>query len=123
MIHLLNKLGKDKNEKLITIGVFCDLAKCFDTISHSILIKKLKKNGIQGTELEWFKNYLQGRNQFVSINNEKSPLKEINRGVPQGSILGPILFLIYINDLKNCTSLLTFLFADDSSFLISGKKP
>ena len=110
MIHLLNKLGKDKNEKLITIGVFCDLAKCFDTISHSILIKKLKKNGIQGTELEWFKNYLQGRNQFVSINNEKSPLKEINRGVPQGSILGPILFLIYINDLKNCTSLLTFLF-------------
>ena len=121
MIHLLNYLGQAKNEKLITIGVFCDLAKCFDTISHSILLRKLEKIGIQGLELEWFKNYLNNRNQFVYTNGEKSNLLGINKGVPQGSILGPILFLIYINDIKNCTSLMTLLFADDSNFLISGK--
>ncbi|MCP4052884.1 MAG: reverse transcriptase family protein, partial [Mesoflavibacter sp.] len=121
MIHLLNYLGQAKNEKLITVGVFCDLAKCFDTISHSILLKKLEKIGIHGLELEWFKNYLNNRNQFVYTNGEKSNLLGINKGVPQGSILGPILFLIYINDIKNCTSLMTLLFADDSNFLISGK--
>jgi len=121
MIHLLNYLGQAKNEKLITIGVFCDLAKCFDTISHSILLKKLEKIGIHGLELEWFKSYLNNRNQFVYTNGEKSNLLGINKGVPQGSILGPILFLIYINDIKNCTSLMTLLFADDSNFLISGK--
>ena len=121
MIHLLNYLGQAKNENLITIGVFCDLAKCFDTISHTILLKKLKKIGIHGLELEWFKNYLSNRNQFVYTNGEKSDLLGISKGVPQGSILGPILFLVYINDIKNCTSLMTLLFADDSNFLISGK--
>ena len=121
MTHLLKHLGDAKNDKLVTIGVFCDLAKCFDTISHPILLRKMEKLGICGIELEWFRNYLNNRNQFVSVNNENSLLNHINRGVPQGSILGPILFLIYINDIKNCTILFTLLFADDSSFLISGK--
>ena len=85
MTHLLKHLGDAKNDKLVTIGVFCDLAKCFDTISHPILLRKMEKLGIRGIELEWFRNYLNNRNQFVSVNNENSLLNHINRGVPQGN--------------------------------------
>ena len=71
--------------------------------------------------MEWFKNYLKDREQFVNVNNVDSNKLGINRVVPQGSILGPTLFLIYKNGLQNCTELFTLLFADDSNFLISGK--
>ena len=121
MVHLLNHIGKAKNEKKVTIGVFCDISKGFDTISHSILIKKMEKIGIKNQALKWFKNYLEGRKQFVQVEGEVSELLDIRKGVPQGSILGPILFLIYINDLPIATELFTLLFADDTSFLISGK--
>ena len=121
MIHLINELGKAKNEKKVSIGVFCDLSKGFDTISHTILLQKMEKLGIRGKALEWFRDYLFNRKQFVYVNNVNSDYRNIRTGVPQGSILGPILFLIYINDLPNVTSLVTFLFADDSNFLISGK--
>ena len=121
MIHLLNKIAENDNEKKITIGVFCDLQKAFDCCSHKILLIKLSKLGVKGRELKWFENYLKNREQFVSVNDGNSNLRFITKGVPQGSILGPLLFLIYINDLANCTSLFTLLFADDTSFLISGK--
>ena len=121
MIHFLNKISESVNKNEITVGVFCDLQKAFDTCSHSILLKKLEKIGIKNRELDWFKSYLTNRKQFVSINGKISEQLGINRGVPQGSILGPILFLIYINDLASCTSLFTLLFADDTNFLISGK--
>ena len=121
IMHFLNKITEASNKKYITIGVFCDLQKAFDCCSHRILLAKLKKYGVKDNELLWFENYLKNRQQFVSVNEGKSTMRNISKGVPQGSILGPLLFLIYINDLADCTSLYTLLFADDTSFLISGK--
>ena len=87
----------------------------------SMLFKKLEKLGIKDITLNWFKSYLNNRVQHVDIDGNISPPKNIDISVLQGSILGPILFLCYINDLPNATELLTFLFADDTSGLIFGK--
>ena len=97
-----------------------DLSKAFDTIDHNILLKKLNFYGLDTISLEWFKSYLTNRQQFVLVNSEKSPLQTILTGVPQGSILGPLLFLIYINDIKFCSNIFTFLcFADDTTITLS----
>ena len=107
----------EKNEFLLSL--FIDLSKAFDTVDHSILIKKLDYYGVRNENLKWFKSYLTNRKQFV-INGKN--LEVISYGVPQGSILGPLLFLIYINDIAKCTELLDFiLFADDTTSFVSGK--
>ena len=103
--------------------MFIDLSKAFDTINHSILLQKLRHYGIRGVTLDWFASYLSNRKQFVSINNENSDYNTINCGVPQGSILGPVLFLLYINDIVECSKLLYFLlFADDTNLFYSCDK-
>ena len=99
---------------------FIDLSKAFDTINHEILLEKLCRYGIRGNCLELLKDYLTSRNQLVKFNGEKSHLGTIEFGVPQGSVLGPLLFLIYINDIINCSKTSRFvLFADDTNIFIS----
>jgi len=120
MIHMLNNIADALNKKEFTIGIFCDLSKAFDMVPINLLITKLEKIGIRGSALEWFKNYLTKRKQFVQLGNDKSQLLESNFGVPQGSILGPILFLIFFNDITKCTSLFMLLFCDDTTILASG---
>ena len=98
-----------------TRAIFLDISKAFDKVWHEGIIFKLKCNGISGNLLSFFKNYLHGRYQRVVLNGKLSDWKEINSGVPQGSVLGPLLFLIYINDLTDNIASDMRLFADDSS--------
>src|ERR1043165_8897911 len=108
------------DKKEYSIGIFLDLAKAFGTIKLGIPLKKLSIYGIRNIQLNRFKSYLENRMQLVSCNDAKSPLKLIKYGVPQGSILGPLLFILYINDLPNVSSNLFFLlFADDTNIFSS----
>ena len=106
----------DNNE--FVCGIFIDLKKAFDTVDHEILLNKLGYYGIRGLPNEWFRSYLTGRKQFVSINGYNSKVLECDIGVPQGSVLGPLLFLIYINDLHQAMkNSLVHHFADDTNLL------
>jgi Reverse transcriptase (RNA-dependent DNA polymerase) len=117
LIQVVNFIGNALNAGDWCIGVFLDLKKAFDTVQHNILLKKLEKFGISGNILEWFRSYLSNRTQCVDINGSLSDLRDIIMSVMQGSSLGPILFLCFINDIFTCTNLALFLFADDSNAL------
>ena len=102
------------------LGLFFDLSKAFDTLNHDILLQKLHTYGIRGKALSWVKDYLSNRHQYVTFNGTNSAFLPIKCGVPQGSILGPLLFLLYINDIVKTSSLLDFvLFADDTNIFYS----
>ena len=98
-----------------------DLQKAFDTVDHEILLKKLDYYGVKGLANKWFRSYLTNRQQFVSINGFNSSMKTVNYGVPQGSVLRPLLFLLYINDLNKAIKFSTNHFADDTNLLYVGK--
>jgi len=112
-------ITKNLNERKFVAGVFLDLRKAFDVVSHEILLEKLRHLGIRGLALKWFTSYLANRCQYTEINGTKSTNRQIDISVLQGSILGPILFLCFINDLHTATDLFTLLFADDTAALDS----
>ena len=119
-IELVDSLKIEIDKGHVPFGTFMDLSKAFDTIDHEILNKKLQYYGLNTMSLNWFKSYLMNRKQFVHMNGINSPHLTILTGVPQGSILGPILFLIYMNDIINCSDKLRFTcFADDTTLILS----
>ena len=120
IVKLYDRVSSALTNHEHVIGVFMDLSKAFDTLDHSILLKKLYHYGIRGIPLDWFRSYLSCRSQYTTFNNAKSSMSSITCGVPQGSILGPLLFLIYVNDIPNVsTSLQYILFADDTNIFCS----
>ena len=124
LISLIDKLTQAIENGEYVIGVFLDFSKAFDTVDHKILLDKLYHYGVRGCAHKWFISYLTDRQQFVTYNGVKSRNQLIKCGVPQGSILGPLLFLIYINDMASvCECTFPILFADDSNLFISGRDP
>jgi hypothetical protein len=119
LIHVMNTISTALNKNKYCIGIFLDLKKAFDTVPHALLLKKLQKLGITGTALNWFSSYLSNRTQKVEVNGTLSDSQELNMSVFQGTCLGPILFLCFINDLPNATDLLAVLYADDTTGLDS----
>ncbi len=121
-MELVEEITDNTDNNLVTTGVFIDLKKAFDTINHTMLIEKLKHYGIRGVASNWIENYLCNITQYVSYNDVQSDYKSVVCGIPQGSILGPLLFVLYINDLDNVSKKLKFvLFADDTNVFYTDK--
>ena len=115
-LELIDRIYHDLDNKKIPIAIFLDLSKAFDTLDHNILLHKLNYYGVNGNSLSWFNSYLTNRYQYVDIDGTSSKPLIITTGVPQGSILGPLLFIIYMNDIYSTSSKFKFiLYADDST--------
>ena len=116
-LELIDKLHQQLENSQRPFSIFIDLSKAFDTLNHSILISKLRYYGVDEHAIKWFKSYLSNRKQYVQIDEVKSSIKDIETGVPQGSTLGPLLFIIYMNDISASSNLLKsiILFADDTT--------
>ena len=110
------------DDEEFVLSVFLDLSKAFDTVNHEILLKKLYHYGIRGTAYDWFKSYLSNRSQYTCINKLSSSILPVVCGVPQGSILGPLLFILYMIDLCLSSNIMQYiLYADDTAVFSKGK--
>jgi hypothetical protein len=118
LVNISNEIGKALDSGKEIRVVFCDISKAFDRVWHKRLLFKLKQSGISGHLLNWFENYLSGRSQRVVINGSNSDWLSINAGVLQESILDPLLFLIFINDIVQDIDAQINLFADDTSLYL-----
>jgi hypothetical protein len=122
ILSITDKIQTAVEDGYYSCGIFLDLSKAFDTVNHSILLQKLEYYGFRGVAHNWLKLYLDNRKQFVTVGSISSGLLNISCGVPQGSVLGPLLFLLYINAIQNSTRILDFhLFADDSNLFYANK--
>jgi hypothetical protein len=118
LIEITDNILQDLEKGKCSAGIFIDFKKAFDTVDHKILISKLEHYGIRGPALQWLKSYITDRQQFAFVNGKNSTMQKITCGVPQGSVLGPLLFLIYTNDIGNCTESKVRLFADDTNCFV-----
>ena len=123
ILDIVSSCYENINEKLFTGLIMIDLKKAFDSVTHSILLQKLEHYGFRGNVFNLFSSYLSNRQQYVSVNNVNSSTQYIKYGVPQGSVLGPLLFLLYINDLGNSCDSTPRLFADDTCVIAKGTSP
>ena len=122
LVDLIEEISTCLDQGDYAVSIFLDLSKAFDTVNHSIVLSKLLSYGIQKPHIDWFKSYLNKRKQRVFVNGNISDIMSITSGVPQGSILGPLLFLIYINDFTQSSDFFSMrLFADDTSLTASAK--
>src|SRR6218665_2310329 len=120
LMDMQTSISDAMNSNKYSLGVFFDISKAFDTVNHALLINKLEYYSIPGVAKQWFVDYLRHRSQFVSLRGIISPSLEITSSVPQGSILGPILFLIYLNDLSRVSNKLKLImFTDDTNAFLS----
>ena len=118
----INDIQANMNQRLLSCGVFIDLKKAFDTVDHEMLLNKLNHYGFRGIINDWFSSYLNNRTQTTQVGQHISNKAIITCGVPQGSVLGPLLFLLYVNDMHKCSNKLQFyLFVDDTNILYADK--
>ena len=122
ILTITDKIQNAIENRNYSCGIFLDFSKAFDTVHHGILINKLEKYGIRGVAKDWFVSYLTDRQHYVSVNNIMSNFHKVNCGIPQGSVLGLLLFILYINDFHGCSDLFDFHhFADDSNLFYENK--
>ena len=121
LCYLADKISKGLDTGLLTGVILIDLQKAFDTIDHNILLQKMSSLEISREVIDWYKSYLSSRKFHVNVHDKFSTSADLRCGVPQGSILGPLLFLLYINDMPQAVDCDLFLYADDTCLLFQHK--